>query len=91
MPPKIVKPFDMASGKAHHLPDLFAKFVDTHTESKAYIAKNRPHLADNRNIANFSMPFKDGVHPIICDKAEGDTLGLQPQDHHPLRPSPPPD
>ena len=44
---------------------------DSHTKSRAYISEYRPVLADNRNIANFCIPFKDAIHPVICKKAKG--------------------
>jgi hypothetical protein len=50
---------------------VWSRYVDSHRESKEYIARHRPRLADNRNIANFSMPFKDAIHPIVCERAEG--------------------
>jgi len=68
---KVVRPYDMASGRVQLHPELYDRYVSEHQESKAYIAKYRPTLCDNRNIANFTMTHKDAIHPVVCAKAEG--------------------
>jgi hypothetical protein len=69
--PKVVRPYDMTAGKVQLFPDLYNEYVEQHRESKAYVAKYRPRLCDNRNIANFTLTHKDAIHPIVCDRAEG--------------------
>ena len=66
-----VKPYDMASGKMQHHGELYAQYTTAHQTSKAYITRYRPVLSDNRNIANFCIRFKDAIHPIVCERAEG--------------------
>ena len=68
---KPVKPYDVASGKLQQQGELYARYTGSHQTSKAYVARYRPVLSDNRNIANFSLPFKDAIHPILCERAEG--------------------
>ena len=70
-PPRAVKPYDTASGDAVIMPALVDKYIREHSSSKAYVAAHRTQLADNRNIANFSLPFKETIHPIICRRAQG--------------------
>jgi glutamate-1-semialdehyde aminotransferase len=70
-PPRIVKPYDTATGNAAVVPALVEHYVRTHQASRAYMATHRQYLADNRNIANFSLPFKDTIHPIIAKQARG--------------------
>ncbi|KAL1528561.1 hypothetical protein AB1Y20_009904 [Prymnesium parvum] len=67
----MVKPYDVSHEKSQHLAGPYEAFVESHRGSKAYIESYRPVLSDNRNIANFSLPFKDSIHPIVCESAEG--------------------
>eukprot|EP00966_Prymnesium_polylepis_P115774 2676108-Prymnesium_polylepis.1 len=47
-------------------PALLERYMHAHTASRAYMSAHRIHLCDNRNIANFSLPYKDTIHPIIA-------------------------
>lgn len=65
------KPYDVADGATATAPELLEEYRAAHASSKAYAASARPMLADNRNIAHFSLPNKEACHPIVARSASG--------------------
>ena len=53
------------------LNNLIAKYTQKTASSKAYIAKNRFHYADVRNISGFRPNIKELVYQLIFDRCEG--------------------
>ena len=66
-----VRPFDVSASTPQASDALLEQYVASHESSKAYAARARQSLADNRNIANFSLAYKETIHPIVAASASG--------------------
>ena len=60
-----VKPYSEFSGRLEISPELLAAYQASNTRSKAYVEGARRRPSDNRNIANFCLPYKEACHPIV--------------------------
>lgn len=67
--PVPVRPFDVATTASDSSATLLEHYKAAHASSKAYAAGARTRLSDNRNIANFSLTYKEACHPIVARHA----------------------
>ena len=66
-----VRPFDVASSTTSSADELLEQYKASHAASKAYAASSRQRLSDNRNIANFSLAYKETIHPVVVSSTAG--------------------
>jgi amino acid adenylation domain-containing protein len=77
-----IRPYDVAGVAPELSPSLLAAYQAAHVQSKAYVASARPSLSDNRNIANFCLPFKEACHPIVGAAAAAGSCHVIDADGH---------
>ncbi|MFJ9817508.1 aminotransferase class III-fold pyridoxal phosphate-dependent enzyme [Streptomyces sp. NPDC101151] len=62
---------ELTSGQLHHVKELITSIEARTEKSKKQAAHQRPVHADSRMSAGFHVLWKEIVHPIVADRAEG--------------------
>jgi glutamate-1-semialdehyde aminotransferase len=55
----------------NYMSDVMNEYVRLTPTSKDAIQRNRRFWCDNRNSANFRLPFKESCYPVCFSKAKG--------------------